>query len=68
VTGEAARERAAGPSTAATEPALAQALGILTRGPDEEPIPIGEPDDDEGYDEDDDDDLDDDEDGDYDED
>jgi hypothetical protein len=50
----------------ALEPELAQALAISARGPDDEPIPIGEPDDDEGYDEDDDD-LDDDEDGDYDE-
>ena len=38
-----------------------------SRGPDDEPIPIGDPDDDEGLDEDDDD-FDEDDDGDYDED
>jgi hypothetical protein len=48
--------------------AVAQALGISARGPDEEPIPIGDPDDDEGFDEDDDDEEEEEEDGDYDED
>ena len=54
-------------SMGGTGAVIAPAHASLARGPDDEPIPIGEPDDDEGYDEDDDED-DEDEDGDYDED
>ena len=50
-----------------SEPVASPARGA-SRGPDDDPIPIGEPDDDEGYDEDDDDEDDEDDGGDYDED